>query len=320
MTASADRPESYSHELTVTVPEPLAGERADTAVAQLIGESRTYAAEIVARGDVTLDGAVLKKRDRLVAGRELTIRWNEKPAPMVTLDEVADFRIVHDDSDIVVVSKPAGVAAHPSLGWHGPTVLGVLAGRGYTIATSGPPERQGIVHRLDQGTSGLMVVAKSEYAYSELKRQFKAREVSKIYHAVVQGHPDPLVGTIDGPIGRDPRSEWKFAVVHGGKPSLTHYEVIEALRYASLLEIELETGRTHQIRVHMSAQRHPCVGDITYGADPVLAAKLGLERQWLHATRLGFVHPGSAEWVEFESDYSADLQNALERLASGVDL
>jgi 23S rRNA pseudouridine1911/1915/1917 synthase len=167
------------------------------------------------------------------------------------------------------------------------------------------------VHRLDAGTSGLMVVAKSEHAYTDLKRQFHDREVEKIYHAVVQGHPDPLTGTIDAPIGRHPSSSWKFAVTAAGKPSVTHYETIEAFRGASLLEVHLETGRTHQIRVHMAAQRHPCVGDAMYGADPTMSARLGLTRQWLHAMRLGFSHPATGQHVEFTSRYPDDLAHAL---------
>jgi 23S rRNA pseudouridine1911/1915/1917 synthase len=222
--------------------------------------------------------------------------------------------IVHDDEDIVVVDKPVGVAAHPSVGWTGPTVLGGLAAAGYRISTSGAPERQGIVSRLDVGTSGLMVVCKSERAYSVLKRAFKERRVDKTYHTLVQGLPDPLVGTIDAPIGRRPGAEFKFAVMDSGKPAVTHYQLLEAFPHASLLEVHLETGRTHQIRVHMAAVRHPCVGDPMYGADPVLAKKLGLDRQWLHAVGLGFEHPGSGEYVSFESPYPQDLQDALDRL------
>jgi len=209
------------------------------------------------------------------------------------------------------------VAAHPSPGWTGPTVVGGLAAAGYRIATSGAAERQGVVHRLDVGTSGLMVVAKSEYAYSRLKQAFRDRTVDKTYHALVQGHPDPLVGTIDAPIGRHPSADWRWAVVAGGKPSITHYEVLEAFRAACLVEVHLETGRTHQIRVHFSALHHPCVGDLTYGADPRLAQQLGLQRQWLHAHRLGFTHPGTEAWVEFTSSYPEDLATALERLAGG---
>ncbi|WP_053383732.1 RluA family pseudouridine synthase [Leucobacter celer] len=303
---------------SLPVPDGLAGERVDAALAKLLGFSRSFAAEIAQSGGVSLDGRTLGKSDRLAAGGWLEVEWQEKRGPEVVPVHLPELGIVHDDDDIVVVDKPAGVAAHPSLGWEGPTVLGALAGAGYRIATSGPSERQGIVHRLDAGTSGLMVVAKSEHAYSELKRAFKEREVDKIYHAVVQGHPDPFSGTIEGPIGRHPGHEWKFAVTRDGKPSVTHYETLEAFPYATLLEIELETGRTHQIRVHMSAQRHPCVGDGMYGADPTLSARLGLTRQWLHAMRLGFRHPGSGEPVEFESVYPEDLQHALD-LLGGIE-
>ncbi len=233
-------------------------------------------------------------------------------APVEVRPEVVEgVRIIHDDAAIVVVDKPVGVAAHPSVGWTGPTVLGHLAGAGYRVATSGVPERQGIVQRLDVGTSGLMVVAKSEYAYSRLKNAFRQREVVKTYHALVQGHLDPLRGTIDAPIARHTKHDYKFTVGHGGRHSITHYDTLEAHRFASLLEITLETGRTHQIRVHMSALHHPCLGDLTYGADPALAARVGLTRQWLHALRLGFSHPESEEWVEFASTYPEDLAHAL---------
>ena len=207
-----------------------------------------------------------------------------------------------------------GVAAHPSPGWVGPTVVGGLAAAGYRISTSGAPERAGIVHRLDVGTSGAMVVAKTEHAYTVLKEAFRTRTVEKIYHAVVQGLPDPLQGTIDAPIGRHPGHDWRFAVIEDGRPSITHYEVLEAFGKASLVEVHLETGRTHQIRVHFSALRHPCAGDLTYGADPALAAELGLTRQWLHAHKLGFTHPTSGEKILVTSPYPQDLQYALGHL------
>ncbi len=299
---------------SLPVPDGLVGKRVDAALASLLGFSRSFAAEVIQGGGVTLDGQVLGKSDRLHADGWLEVSWAPKVGPQIIPVELPELGIVYDDDDFVVIDKPAGVAAHPSLGWEGPTVLGALAGAGYRIATSGPPERQGIVHRLDVGTSGLMAVAKSEMAYSALKWAFKRREVSKIYHTVVQGHPDPLAGTIDGPIGRHPGSEWKFAVTRDGKHSITHYRTLEAFPYASLLEVELETGRTHQIRVHMSAQRHPCVGDSMYGADPTLSERLGLDRQWLHAMRLGFAHPRTGEPVEFESVYPADLEHALDVL------
>lgn len=296
------------------VPDGLAGDRVDSAIAKLLGFSRTFAAEVIEAGGVLLDGKQLSKSDRLPSGGWLEVSWVSKSEPVIVPIVVADLGIVHDDDDIVVVDKPAGVAAHPSIGWEGPTVLGALAGAGFRVATSGAAERAGIVHRLDVGTSGLMVVAKTETAYTALKRAFHDREVDKIYHAVVQGHPDPLAGTIDAPLGRHPGASWKFAIVADGKPSVTHYETLEAFPSAALLEIQLETGRTHQIRVHMAAQRHPCVGDAMYGADPTISARLGLARQWLHAKRLGFEHPATREYVQFESDYPADLQHALEVL------
>ncbi|WP_411700249.1 RluA family pseudouridine synthase [Conyzicola sp.] len=299
---------------SLPVPNGLVGQRVDAAIAKLLGFSRTFAAEVAEAGGVTADGVVLGKSDRLQDGAWLEVSWEDKHAPEVVPVVVTDLGIVYDDDDFVVIDKPVGVAAHPSVGWTGPTVLGALAGAGFRISTSGASERAGIVHRLDVGTSGLMVVAKSERAYTELKRQFHDREVEKIYHAVVQGHPDPLAGTVDAPIGRHPGSSWKFAITADGKPSVTHYETLEAFPSASLLEVHLETGRTHQIRVHMAAQRHPCVGDAMYGADPTISARLGLSRQWLHAMKLEFTHPGTGERVRFESRYPDDLQHALDVL------
>ncbi|MHC2997972.1 RluA family pseudouridine synthase [Microbacterium sp. HJ5] len=299
---------------SLPVPDGLDGTRVDAALAKMLGFSRTFAADVAEAGGVSMDGRTLAKSDKLRGGAWLEVSWAPKEEPRVIPVAVPDLGIVYDDDDIVVVDKPSGVAAHPSLGWEGPTVLGALAAGGYRIATTGAAERQGVVHRLDVGTSGLMVVAKTESAYTALKRAFKEREVEKIYHAVVQGHPDPLAGTIDAPIGRHPSHSWKFAVTPDGKDSVTHYETLEAFPRASLLEIHLETGRTHQIRVHMAAHRHPCVGDPLYGGDPTLAARLGLVRQWLHAHELSLAHPSSGEWVTFRSEYPADLAHALEVL------
>lgn len=299
---------------TLPVPDGLDGARVDAALAKMLGFSRTFAAEVADAGGVVMDGRVLTKSDRLHGGSWLEVTWQPKEEPRVVPLAVPDLGIVYEDDEIVVVDKPAGVAAHPSLGWEGPTVLGALAAGGVRVATTGAAERQGIVHRLDVGTSGLMVVAKTERAYTALKRAFKEREIEKIYHAVVQGHPDPLAGTIDAPIGRHPSHSWKFAVTPDGKDSVTHYETLEAFRRAALLEIHLETGRTHQIRVHMAAHRHPCVGDPLYGGDPTLAARLGLTRQWLHARQLSFLHPATGEQITFTSEYPADLAAALEIL------
>ena len=300
---------------SVVVPDGLAGERLDAALARMFGFSRTRAADLVRDGFVTLDGSTAAKSDRVWAGALLDVVIPSLADPVAVVPETVEgIKIVHDDDAIVVIDKPVGVAVHPSPGWTGPTVVGHLAGAGFRIATSGAAERQGIVQRLDVGTSGVMVIAKSEYAYSVLKNAFRNRTVDKTYHALVQGHPDPLRGTVDAPIGRHPKYDYKFAVMAEGKNSITHYETLEAHRFASLLEIHLETGRTHQIRVHMAALKHPCVGDLTYGADPVLAQRVGLARQWLHAVRLGFEHPEDGEYVEYESSYPDDLQHALDAL------
>ncbi|MEU7985448.1 RluA family pseudouridine synthase [Streptosporangium canum] len=302
---------------SLPVPDGLEGERLDAALSRLFGFSRTRAAELIVSGDVLVDGSPAAKSDRVHAGAWLDVTLPPPPtAPMPVAEPVPGMRIVYEDDDIVVVNKPIGVAAHPTTGWTGPTVIGGLLGTGHRVATSGAAERQGIVHRLDANTTGAMVVAKSEHAYSHLKRAFKERTVDKRYHALVQGHPDPLRGTVDAPIDRHPSGDGRFAVVAGGKESVTHYDTIEAFRAASLLDIKLETGRTHQIRVHMSALRHPCVGDMMYGADPTLAARLGVTRQWLHAVSLAFEHPATGEWVSFTTDYPDDLAHALKVVGS----
>ena len=295
------------------VPDGLDGMRLDQVVSRLFGLSRTAAAALVEAGDASVDGYPRPKADKVSAGAWLEVVLPPPPGAPGPVEAVPvdGLRIVYADEDIVVVDKPVGVAAHPSPGWTGPTVIAGLAAMGQTVATSGAAERQGVVHRLDVGTTGLMVVAKSETAYSVLKRAFKERQVDKRYHAVVQGHPDPLRGTIDAPIDRHPGQDYKFAVVSGGRPSVTHYDTLEAFPAASLVDVRLETGRTHQIRVHFAALRHPCVGDLTYGADPTLAARLDLTRQWLHARELAFEHPVLGVEARFTSEYPDDLAHAL---------
>ena len=299
----------------LVVPDGLDGERADAGIARILGLSRSAAAELLEQSQVIQSGKSIGKSDRLVSGAQLEITI---PIPKNDLEiiavEIPGFKIVYQDDDIIVIDKPAGVASHPSVGWDGPTVPGALLSLGVQITTSGAHERQGIVQRLDVGTSGLMTLAKSEIAYSRLKQAFRDRAVHKVYHAVIQGLADPLSGTFDAPIGRHPKAEFKFAVMNDGKLAVTHYETIEAFPAASLVEIVLETGRTHQIRVHFSAFRHPLVGDTMYGADPKLAAKVGLNRQWLHAVKLNFDHPTTGKPVEFTSDYPSELLHALEVL------
>lgn len=304
-----------NEEKLVQVPEGLGGSRADAGIAKLLGMSRSAVASMLESGLVEQSDRTLGKSDSLVTDAWLRITL---PKPKAALELVAEnvegLTVVYQDHDIVVVDKPAGVAAHPSVGWDGPSVGGALLALGIEMSTSGVAERQGIVSRLDVGTSGLMVLTKTEVAYSRMKQAFRDRVVDKTYHALAQGHPDPSSGTIDAPIGRHLKHEYKFAVTADGKPSLTHYKTLEAFQAASLLEIELETGRTHQIRVHMAAFKHPLAGDTLYGCDSKLAQRLGLERQFLHAMKLGFIHPTKGEYVSFESSYPEDLRHALEVL------
>ena len=248
------------------VPDGLDGLRLDVAISRLLGFSRTAAADLIDGGHVSLDGAAPPRSAKVHGGALLEVRLPEPARPVADTRPVDGLAVLYEDDDVVVVDKPVGVAAHPSPGWTGPTVIGGLAATGFRIATSGAAERQGVVHRLDVGTTGVMVVAKSEHAYTVLKAAFKQRTVDKRYAALVQGHPDPTSGTIDAPIGRHP------------------------------------------------AVRHPCVGDLAYGADPVLAARLGLSRQWLHARSLGFEHPSGGAWVEVTAPFPADLQHALDVL------
>ena len=296
------------------VPEGLVGERVDAALARMTGLSRTRVGELCQAGAVLRDGTALGKSERLGAGDLLEVDMPDpRPAEPVATP-VEGMGILYEDEDIVVVDKPAGIAAHPSMGWEGPDVLGALKAMRIRVATSGAAERQGIVSRLDVDTSGAMIVAKGERAYSVLKRAFRDHQVDKTYHALVQGHLDPSSGTIDAPIGRHPSREWKMAIIDGGRESITHYDVIEAMPGACLARVHLETGRTHQIRVHFSAVGHPCIGDETYGADPALSRRADLDHQWLHARRLGLAHPITGEHMVFTSDYPEDLSRALEAL------
>ena len=304
---------------TLSVPEGVAGERIDSALTRVLGLSRTSVVKLLEDGDITTNGKVMPKSERVLAGQVIEVLMpapiNSDPIPLTPLEGLS---IIYDDDDLVVIDKPVGCAAHPSPGWTGPTVVGALMAAGYSVSTSGPAERQGIVHRLDVGTSGLMIVAKSDQAFHALKDASRNRTVSKIYHALVQGHMDPSTGTIDAPIDRHPKEDHRFAVVATGKESITHYEVIEFYRAVSMVKIELETGRTHQIRVHFSALHHPLVGDTTYGADPVLGKSLGMSRPWLHAAELSFSHPVTQAKLNFKAPYPSDLTGSLALLSDAV--
>jgi 23S rRNA pseudouridine1911/1915/1917 synthase len=304
---------------SLSIPEGVDGERIDTALTRVLGLSRTVIARLLESDEITSYGKTMLKSEKVSAGQVIEILMPDTVVgDAIPLTPLEGLSVIYDDDSIVVIDKPVGCAAHPSPGWTGPTVVGALTAAGYNVSTSGAAERAGIVHRLDVGTSGLMVVAKTDQAYSYLKNAFKFREVEKIYHTLVQGHMDPSTGTIDAPIDRHPKEDYRFAVVADGKASITHYEVIEFYRAVSLVKVELETGRTHQIRVHFSALRHPLVGDLTYGADPTLAARLEMSRPWLHALELRFRHPVSNVLMDFRAPYPADLVRALALLDSSV--
>ena len=301
------------------MPEGVAGERIDSALTRVLGLSRTSVVKLLEDGDIKSDGCAMQKSDRVTAGQVIEVLLpaplNQDPIPLTPLEGLT---VVYNDDDIVVIDKPVGCAAHPSPGWMGPTVVGALIAAGYTISTSGPAERAGVVHRLDAGTSGLMIIAKTDAAYLKLKEMFRDHDVEKTYHALVQGHMDPSSGTIDAPIDRHPKEDHRIAVVATGKESITHYEVIEYYRSVSLVKVELETGRTHQIRVHFSALNHPLVGDTTYGADPVLGKKMKMSRPWLHALELRFNHPITGVALELVAPYPPDLQASLALLSEAV--
>ena len=305
-------------EVKLTVPKELDGERVDSALSTLLGLSRSAIVKLLEANEVNLGHRKLTKSDRVESGNIITVLLPDDQVGEAIPLTPLEMEIVYQDTDLVIVNKPVGCAAHPSPGWSGPTVIGALIAAGVPITSSGPAERQGIVQRLDVGTSGLMMVAKTDAAYLKLKDMFRNREIKKIYHALAQGHVEPSIGTIDAPIDRHPKEDYKMAVVLDGKPSITHYEVIEYYRSVSLLKLELETGRTHQIRVHMSAIRHPLVGDLTYGADPNLAAEIGVNRPWLHAQALEFTHPLSGLPISVSANYPRDLTDSLARLSDAV--
>lgn len=298
----------------VPAPDTLIGRRFDIAVAKMLGISRVKATDLIETGQVRIAG---RQGDH---GKSATLQdgdlvefdlVDEQRAPEPIAE---DMPIVYEDEDIVVVDKPVGVAAHMSVGWTGPTVLGSLLKRGVQITALGVPGRQGIVSRLDVGTSGLMLVCKSDLAYKEMRRQFSEHEVAKTYHAIAQGNLKEDKATIEAPIGRAKVSDFRFCVTPGGKDAVTHWDVLERFGEATLARINLETGRTHQIRVHFSSIGHPLVGDTMYGANPKLSAELGLERQWLHAMQLEFRHPRTHLNTVVTSRYPADLEHALEVL------
>jgi 23S rRNA pseudouridine1911/1915/1917 synthase len=299
------------------VPGALAGERLDRVAAMLLGTSRAVAGAVVDAGGARVDGRVVTQRSaRLDEGS--VVELDPPPAPEGGPGAEPDVavEVVHADDDVVVVDKPAGLVVHPGAGHRSGTLVGGLLARFPEIATVGDPDRPGIVHRLDRGTSGLLAVARSPAGYEGLVAQLGARSVERAYLALVFGRPDPPVGVVDAPIGRSRRAPTRMTVASDGRPARTAYEVVEALPAGvALVRCRLETGRTHQIRVHLLAIGHPVVGDDIYGDGRRAPAPLGsLDRLFLHATRLGFDHPVTGEHLVFDSPLPADLAGPLAAL------
>lgn len=300
----------------LVVPDGLVGRRCDVAIAKMLGVSRSKAAELIATGQASLMDRVCSKSDTLQTDDRIVIDIHQEQPFVEPISQ--SLTVVYEDDDLVIVNKPVGVAAHASTGWTGPTVLGTLLERGAQITSYGAPGRQGIVSRLDVGTSGLMLVCKSALAYRVMRRQFAQHEVVKTYHALVQGNLLQDKATIEAPIGRAKVSDFRFTVTQDGKPAITHWDVVERMSGATFVSVNLETGRTHQIRVHFSSIGHPLVGDSMYGANPRIAERLMLDRQWLHAYQLDFAHPRTAHQVSVQAPYPSDLVESLQRAKSGA--
>jgi 23S rRNA pseudouridine1911/1915/1917 synthase len=297
-------------------PGQVAGRRLDEVVAELAGTSRAQAARWASDGLVEVDGRPRPKSYRLRGGERLA--WAPPPAPPDG-DPVAEDRpltVRHEDDHLLVVAKPPGLVVHPGPGHPTGTLVNALLGRpGTSLSTGGGDAgRPGIVHRLDKDTSGLLLVAKDDATHQALARDLAAHRVERRYLALVQGRLPAETGTVDAPVGRHPRDRKRMAVVPGGRPAVTHWRVLETFPAVQLTEATLETGRTHQVRVHLASLRHPLAGDRTYGADPTLATRLGLTRPFLHAWRLAFAHPATGARVDLTDPLPPDLQAVLDHL------
>jgi 23S rRNA pseudouridine1911/1915/1917 synthase len=286
------------------IPGHLLGERADKVVAELAGISRQASKDLFDQG-VTVDGAPVGPSQRLDGG---VIEFPEPPPTQVLAAADVEFEVCFEDPYLLVVNKPAGLVVHPGAGKSRETLAGGLLYRYPDLEGVGDPGRWGIVHRLDQGTSGLLLVARTPEVHKLLVAQLKSRSIQRGYLALVHGVPQMPTGTIDAPIGRDPAHPTRKKVVAGGRPSRTHYRVVSDHQIVSLLELDLETGRTHQIRVHLAAIDHPVVGDHTYSRrkDPVATP-----RMFLHAHRLRFTHPESGNELMVEAELPAELRSMM---------
>jgi 23S rRNA pseudouridine1911/1915/1917 synthase len=294
--------------LTKPIPPALAGERADKIVAELAGVSRQVARGMFAAG-VAVDGRPVSPKDRIGAG---VIEFPSPPAPAGLVAEEVPFTVAYENDHLLIVDKPPGVVVHPGAGTPTGTLAAGLINRFPELAGVGEPGRAGLVHRLDRGTSGLLAVARTPEAYHQLTAALRRREIHRSYLALVHGVPAMPTGTIDAPIGRDPAHPTRQRVTADGRPARTHYHLLAEYRVAALLTVRLESGRTHQIRVHLAAIDHPIVGDHAYTrrSDPVPTPRI-----FLHAHRLRLAHPATGEELDLESPLPHDLQQVINELA-----
>lgn len=310
--------------VTFTVPETDAGARLDAFLASHIeGWSRARLQRLIEDGDVLVNERAAKASYKLRANDEIEAELTALPTTSF-LPEDIPIEVVYEDDDLIVVNKPAGIVVHPGAGSKTGTLANALAFHFQDLSTAGGVARPGIVHRLDKDTSGLLVAAKTEQAHENLAEQFRVREVFKSYVALVHGQVERERGEIDEPIARDPHHRTRMAIVRGGRSALSIYRARERFDRFTLLDVELKTGRTHQIRVHLAWIKHPVVGDETYGsgrdktvADPMIRSQIGrLGRQFLHAEKLGFIHPKSGKQLKFKSSLPNELQKLLDAIRS----
>lgn len=298
--------------VTWEVPAGETSDRLDVALAtKAKWLSRSAASAAIREGIVTVNGATEKRPSlKLQPGDSVDVVFADEAPDTVAASDIP-VKVVYEDEYLVVVDKPHGLSVHPGPGHANDTLVNGLLRLYPQIAEIGPPERPGVVHRLDLDTSGLLIFALEAQAYEELGKAMRSHLVTRTYTALVSGHITPPQGTVDAPIGRDPANRTRQAIVEAGRPARTHYKLVETVKHGSLLEIELETGRMHQIRVHMAAIGFPVLGDPTYGRSQPIP---GLNRQFLHASRLRFKHPITGEEISVESPLPADLQAVLTEL------
>jgi 23S rRNA pseudouridine1911/1915/1917 synthase len=322
VTESRSPSENENPSLAFAVSATDTGERLDAFLASHIeGWSRARLQRLIEEADVLVNGRAVKSSYKLHAGDEIEVELTPPPSTAFAPDNIP-IDVVYEDDEVIVVNKPAGMVVHPAAGVSSGTLANALAFHFQQLSTVAGTARPGIVHRLDKGTSGLLVVAKTETTHEDLSDQFRAREVFKSYVALVHGQVEKRTGQIDQPIARDPRNRTRMAIVRGGRPALSIYRIRQRFERFTLLNVELKTGRTHQIRVHLASIKHPVVGDEVYGGgrdktvrEPKVRSEIAkLSRQFLHAEQLAFRHPRTQEQMSFNAPLPSELERVLEEL------